>query len=205
MRRDDVLVPPSLPTGETFARLIEPHLAALLACAAALVGPADAEDAAQEAILRAWQAWGSVYDLSGLRGWLLRITINVCRDWRRGRFGTVRARTQSLDASGEASLAWFATDPGTSDITGALDLRAAVNRLDEETRVIILLRFYVGLDSSEIGAGLGLPAATVRTRLRRGLQRLRTLLATERATSAPSSPNSTTPSAPPAPPERSLH
>lgn len=175
------------PPGESFARLTEPHLDALLACAAALVGPGDAEDAAQEAILRAWQAWGSVYDLAGLRPWLLRITINVCRDWQRGRFGTARARTQPLDD--EAPLAVLSTDPGTSDHTGALDLRAAINALDEETRMLVALRFYVGLDSSEIGMALGLPATTVRTRLRRALQRLRGILA-DRSASQPPAPYS---------------
>lgn len=66
--RDDNPVPSTLPAGEVFARLVEPHLGVLFACAAALVGTADAEDAAQEAILRAWQAWSTVYEMHDAPG-----------------------------------------------------------------------------------------------------------------------------------------
>jgi DNA-directed RNA polymerase specialized sigma24 family protein len=59
----------------------------MMRVAAALVGLADAEDAAQEALMRAWQAWKTLRDVDAVRPWLLRITVNVCRQWRRGNFG----------------------------------------------------------------------------------------------------------------------
>lgn len=73
-------------------------------------------------------------------------------------------------------LATLETDPGTSDYTGALDLRAALNQLGYDMRVVVVLRYYASMDASEVGEVLGIPAATVRTRLRRALMALRELL-----------------------------
>ena len=160
-----------------FAALAPLHMTTMLRVAAALVGVADAEDAAQEALTRAWQAWPSLRDAAAFRPWLLRITVNVCRDWQRGRFGASRRLLEPFDVSDSADLiAMIGGDPGASDHTAALDLRAAVQRLESEHRVVVALRYYVGMDASEVGAALGIPAATVRTRLRRALTLLREYL-----------------------------
>ncbi len=55
----------------------------------------------------------------------------------------------------------------------ALDMRQAVMALPTDLRRVVALRFYAGMDSTQIGAILELPAATVRTRLRRALELLR--------------------------------
>jgi RNA polymerase sigma-70 factor (ECF subfamily) len=159
---------------ESFAALAPLHMTTMLRVAAALVGVADAEDAAQEALVRGWQAWSSLRDRSSMRAWLLRITVNVCRDWQRGRFGTRRRLVQSLYPEGDASpIALLSSDPGASDHTAALDLREAVNSLDPDYRLVVVLRSYAGMDATEVGAALGVPPATVRTRLRRALALLR--------------------------------
>src|SRR5579871_249049 len=159
---------------DDFAALAPLHMTTMLRVAAALVGVADAEDAAQEALTRAWQAWPSLRDTAAFRSWLLRITVNVCRDWQRGRFGTSRRLMEPLDAAEADDLvATIGDDPGASDHTAALDLRAALQQLAPEYRVVVALRYYVGMDASEVGAALGVPPATVRTRLRRALALLR--------------------------------
>lgn len=162
--------------GAAFATLVPGQIAAVVRTAAALVGKADAEDAAQEAIMRAWQAWPSLQDVEALRPWLLRITVNICLQWRRGRFGKRVELTESLPEDSAGLLATLETDPGTSDYTGALDLRAALNQLGYDMRVVVVLRYYASMDASEVGEALGIPAATVRTRLRRALMALRELL-----------------------------
>jgi len=81
---------------ETFLRLVQHETPVLLRVASALVGFADAEDAAQEAILKAWQAWATLRDTRALRPWLLRIAVNICREWRRGRFGRWQRVLQPL-------------------------------------------------------------------------------------------------------------
>lgn len=170
---------------ESFATLVSPHTAAMIHMASALVGQADAEDAAQEALVRAWHNWSTLRDPNALRSWLLRITYNVCLNWRAGRFGTSRRLTEPL-GDGSAFPHFVArAGPGTGDHAAALDLRAAVAALDDDLRPIVVLRFYVGMDATEIGAVLGTPPATVRTRLRRALLTLRDRLGSSANLSIP--------------------
>lgn len=158
-----------------FCALIDVHATTLTRIAAALVGASDAEDAAQEAVVRAWRAWPELRDRTAARAWLISITINVCRDWLRGRFGARLRLTESLSGAGDEprAIAQLDADPGASDHAAALDLRHAITTLDDDLRVIVALRYYTGMDSTTIGAALGMPAATVRTRLRRALGLLR--------------------------------
>lgn len=158
---------------ERFAALMHEQRPTVLRVAAALVGLADAEDAAQEAIMRGFQARHTLRDAASLRSWLIRITYNVCHDWHRGRFGTHRSLTQPLFDETDEPLAILDDDPGASDATAALDLRQAINRLNMDLRVVVVLRYYAGMDATEVGAALGLASATVRTRLRRALALLR--------------------------------
>ncbi len=156
-----------------YAAEVIPHLPLLIRTAAALVGSGDAEDAAQEALVRAWKAWPALAADAMVRPWLLRIVVNVCVDWQRGRFGTRLRLNASLSDDDILPLELLGADPGSSDHAASLDLRMAVNSLAAPLRQSIILRYYVGLDASEIGAVLHLPAATVRTRLRRALTLLR--------------------------------
>ena len=156
---------------DDFAALAALHCGEMVRVAAALVGPTDAEDAVQEALTRAWTMQHTLRDRSALRPWLLHITVNICRNLWGGRYGTHRRQRADLD---DVHPAMFATiDPGTAAETGALDLRQAIKSLETESRMIVVLRYYAGLDASEIGAAMHLPPATVRTRLRRALTRLR--------------------------------
>ncbi len=157
----------------SFHTLATPLTPIVLRVAATLVGMDDAEDAAQEAILRAWQHWGELRDPAAVRPWLLRITVNVCRQWRRGGFGARLRQTLPLSAEQMELIAALDADPGASDHSSALDLRAAVNHLPSQMRLIVALRYYGGMDASEIGAALGLPPSTIRTRLSRALGILR--------------------------------
>jgi RNA polymerase sigma-70 factor (ECF subfamily) len=172
-------------TTADFAVLMPTHLPAMLHAAAALVGSADAEDAAQEATLRAWQAWDTLRNPALVRAWLLRITVHVCLDWRRGRFGTRRALTLPLLDDASLPLALLGADPGASDHTGAMDLRQAINTLDSDLRVAIVLRYYAQMDATEIGTALGVPPATIRSRVHRALLTLRERLASPSSTNMP--------------------
>jgi len=156
-----------------FATLVPPHTPAMLRVAAALVGSADAEDATQEAIMRAWQSWASLRDPQATRPWLLSITVNVCRQWRRGGFGRRQRLNQPLSDQIVEQIATFVDDPGASDHAAALDLRHAINSLPIDLRTIVVLRYYGGMDATEIGTALSQLPATVRTRLRRAVGMLR--------------------------------
>jgi hypothetical protein len=67
---------------ERFAPLVTPHTGTITCMAAALVGIPDAEDAAQEALMRAWRAWPGLREADSTRAWLMQITVNVCRTWQ---------------------------------------------------------------------------------------------------------------------------
>ena len=80
----------------SFAILVPRRTAAMMRVAASLVGVDDAEDAAQEAVMRAWQAWSALREETAARSWLIAITVNVCRQWRRGAFGRNARMTRPL-------------------------------------------------------------------------------------------------------------
>lgn len=164
-------------SARSFATIVPLHAAAMLRLAAALIGPTEAEDAVQEASMRAWQAWPTLRNLDAVRPWLLQITLNVCRQWRRGLKGQQLAQMRSLPEESDVQhmhlLVTLEEDPGTSNNTGALDLRAAINALPDDLRAIVVLRFYAGLDATEIGTMLGFPSGTVRSRLHRAMAQMR--------------------------------
>lgn len=170
---------------ERFAPLVTPHTATITRIAAALVGVADAEDAAQEALMRAWRAWPTLREADSTRAWLIQITVNVCRTWRARGLG-LRTGAGAVDGLHTAvpledipSAAQGATDY-IADHINALDLRQALLTLSADMRQVIVLRFYIGMDSTEIGALLSASPATVRTRLRRAVIQLRRALGDER-------------------------
>ena len=90
--------------------------------------------------MRTWQAWASLRAEAKLRPWLLKITVNICLEWRRGRYGKHQALSHPLTDDDAVELATIPFDPGTSDHTGSLDLRAAVNALRPDQRMVVALR-----------------------------------------------------------------
>jgi RNA polymerase sigma-70 factor (ECF subfamily) len=162
---------------DLFSVLVPPLSDTIVRVAAALIGVDEAEDVAQEAILRAWQAWPTLRDTHAVRTWILQIAVNVCRAWQRGHYGTHRRRSGPLPTtSGPLPTALQQGGPDVWQHAEELDLRDALMQLPDELRTIVTLRYFGGLDASEIGSVLGAPPATVRTRLRRALGMLRTQL-----------------------------
>lgn len=169
---------------DAFEGLVTPHLSAMLRVARVMVGADDAEDVAQEAVTSAWRRWDGLRDAGAARAWLLRITVNACLNWRRAHNIPTERYTLSLEEEppqiGQIART-RADDPGASDHADRLDLRQALAALEPESLQLIGLRYFAGLDSSEIGAMLGVPPATVRTRLRRALSLLRQRLGSHAA------------------------
>ena len=152
---------------ERFAAAVTAHRRAMYRAARALLSSdADAEDAVSEAILRAWQAFGRLRDEKALKGWLIKITVNCAHEHHRK---TVRVSyTDDLEP-----LAGGAED--RHDFT----LWDAVCALPEDYRVATVLFYYENMTSAEIAKALGIREGTVRSRLSRARNRLRTLLEEE--------------------------
>ena len=133
---------------------------------------ADAEDAAQDAFVKAWRALGRFREGAPFRPWLLQIVANEARNRRRsaGRRAHLALRAATEQPSGDA-----APSPEASLLSAERRdaLLAAVNELPEDQRTVIALRFFAGLSEHEVAEALSLPEGTVKSRSARALNRLR--------------------------------
>ena len=132
-------------------------------------GP-DAEDAVGETLLRGWQSAGSVRAPDELQAWLDRILVNICRDRLRRR---ARVRFIALTAEHDRS---GPTDPFV-ELADRDALVGAMRGLPPDERIVVVLHFWADLTLEAIATRLGWPTGTVKSRLSRGLSRIRTALA----------------------------
>jgi RNA polymerase sigma-70 factor (ECF subfamily) len=164
---------------EALAPLMELHYRRLYRIALAYLRQRDdALDVVQEAFVRAFQA-APRWDGTAAGPWLSRITVNLSIDrWRRNRR---RADTFTPLVEGDyaASLADAGPTPDGrvhSRETGEW-LQAALGRLPERQRAVVVLRHYQELSLEEIAEALGISLGTVKSSLHRALQRMRLSLA----------------------------
>ena len=151
---------------ETFcAGIVDCQETMFRAAKATLQNDQDAEDAVQEAICTAFARRDSLREMDKFRPWVLRTLTNKCYDACRKRRNTV-----DLEAAGEAPAA---TGLDTAE---RLSLWQAVMSLSDDLRATVTLFYYDGMSVREIGGILGISEAAVKTRLRRGRERLRLLL-----------------------------
>jgi RNA polymerase sigma factor (sigma-70 family) len=161
--------------GRAFEELVSPHWEAAVRLAYLITGNhAEAEDAAQEALVKAWRALGRFRASRPLRPWLLRIVANEARNRRRasGR----RARLE-LRAAGEQVSGSAAPSPETLAVAASESRRllAALDELPEQGRLVLGCRFLLGLSEAETAAALGVRRGTVKSRTSRALEALREL------------------------------
>lgn len=151
-------------------RLIEPHIAVGYRLAAAMLNDAgEAEDAVQEATLRAWRSIGRLRSSALVKSWFLAIVANRSRSMRSTRWWAVIRLWEPR--SGLPSPAEAAERHE--------DLSMALGRLRPEERAALFLRFYEDMNSREVGAALGITATAARSSIHRALRRLRIDLAEE--------------------------
>jgi RNA polymerase sigma-70 factor (ECF subfamily) len=133
---------------------------------------AEAEDAAQEAVLKAWRGLRRFQTDRPFRPWLLRIVANEARNRRRG--AGRRARLAALVARHEAP-AGAAPSPEELAVAGDEHRRlvAALGRLPENARLVLACRYLLGLSEAETASALGVRPGTVKSRVSRALELLR--------------------------------
>ena len=150
----------SFGTDEIISRIVERYSSMLLHLATSrLDSPAD--DAVQEVFLKLLTARPAFRDAEHEKAWLIRATLHRSSDIRRA----AERRNLPLEEAAEP--------PAQED---ALDLLSAVRALPDKYSAVIHLYYYEGYSIKEIAKTLGLPAATVGTRLARGRERLRQML-----------------------------
>ena len=142
---------------------------------------ADAEDVYQDVFLRLLDSGTAFESPEHLKAWLLRVTVNRCRDLARSGW---KRRTVALDPE------WDAPDAVTHDDEDA-DVWDAVGQLPEQQRTAVHLHYVEGYSTEEIASALDCRPATARTWLFRARARIRELLEADTAEDAPATlPNS---------------
>jgi len=133
---------------------------------------ADAEDAAQEGFVRAYRAIGRFRRGAPLRPWLLRIVANEARNRVRssGRRHQLELRLSEGFRPGDTAQSPEAVAVASDERRRLL---AMVSALGEEDRLVIASRYLLELNGEETAAALGIPEGTVKSRLSRALDRLR--------------------------------
>ncbi len=130
-----------------------------------------AEDAAQEAFLRAWQRLPTYKPEYPFRNWLYSIAAHLALDFLRREPHTVDVADLEIDAGG----------PGPEAESEARErhaqVRLAVLDLPPASRAVLVLREYKGLSYQEIASALGIPVGTVMSRLNYARCQLRQALA----------------------------
>jgi len=127
-----------------------------------------AEDSVQEAALRGWQRLGNLERGRPFRPWFLGIVVNRCRETRRDRWRWVIPLGETHDGRSDGG-----------DWLEGSDLREALAALPHRLRAAIVLHFYLDLPLEEVATTLGIGIAGVKSRINRGLRRLRLALEAE--------------------------
>jgi RNA polymerase sigma-70 factor (ECF subfamily) len=122
-----------------------------------------AQDAVQEAAVKAWRKLSQLREGSEMRPWFLGIVANECRSIRRSRWWSV-----VRSASPETTEAV----PADAALSG-IELRRALRQVDPAKRLVLVLHWYLDLPLEEIATITGASVHAVESRLHRGIHELR--------------------------------
>lgn len=154
-----------------FALLVDRHHARCLRIATRLLGnPADAEEAVQDAFVRAYRALGRYEEREQFGAWLTRILVNRCRSasLRVGR----HERTFVSDEAAAATVGRAGTDAGM----WRAEIERAVAALPPEQREAFVLKHVEELDYETMAEITGVGVSALKMRVKRACERLRVLL-----------------------------
>jgi RNA polymerase sigma-70 factor (ECF subfamily) len=134
-----------------------------------------AEDATQEALVRAWRDLPTLRDVERFDAWLYRLIVRSCADIGRHR-QRWRAEVTILPEPAEADSAAAVAD---RDL-----IERGMRRLTVPQQTILVLTYYVGLSPSETADALEIPVGTAKSRLHYAIEALRAALAADERTTA---------------------
>lgn len=173
--RDETSLAQALLAGETdaFERFVNHFRSKIFHYSWLMCGsPEDAEEVAQETLLKVFESFDQLRDPSRVRAWVFRIARNVCLMQRRK---SVFAPPALEELPAEANLADAASPPDATFLSG--ELRAVIDRVIAELpplyRAVVLLRDLEELSTEETAQVLDLPIDVIKTRLHRGRAAMR--------------------------------
>ena len=158
---------------DAYSALVEAHRDIAFRVAYLVTGTAaDAEDATQDAFVKAFRQIRRFDPNRPFRPWLLRIVGNEARNRRRSE---ARRFHYEVAASGRSDAGPPSEYPEVAALRADVDrqLLAAVNRLPEKERLVVGFKYFLDLSGKEAAVALGVPVGTIKSRLNRALQRLR--------------------------------
>jgi RNA polymerase sigma-70 factor, ECF subfamily len=156
---------------QAFGELVRRHREGVVNVVYRMCGdPALAEDAAQEAFLRAWQQLRRYNPRFAFRSWVYRIALNVALDALRRERPTATLDTAVWAAAGEDPEARVERKQQAQQV------QQAVLALPAASRAVLVLREYEGLSYHEIAAALDIPLGTVMSRLNYARGQVRRML-----------------------------
>ena len=161
-----------------FERAVEKHQKSVFTFARYLLGNQhEAEDVAQEALLRMWRHWDSL-DVERLEAWLLKVTRNLCYDRMRRLRVVRRVVPASTDEENAPEVVSLDPTPEETAHSGALrvTLMEALVRLREPYKSAVILREVEGYTYREISEALETPLNSVKVHVYRGRRLLREML-----------------------------
>jgi RNA polymerase sigma factor (sigma-70 family) len=159
-----------------FSKLVLPHLADAYALAYRITGShADAEDALQEACLRAFRAVGDVADNSA-RPWMMTIMRNTAYTWIRKNRPTVVFGVDDLEGV-EVAQAEPSEPDSEKTVIAKSDMETIIAALPDPFREMVILRDIHGLSYREISERTKVPIGTVMSRLARARSRFAAIVA----------------------------
>ena len=165
---------------EAYAQLVRRYGPIAHRAATLIAGPADAEDAVQDAFVRAYYALGRFRAGSPFKPWLLTIVANAARN--RVRSAGQQPRLRDRLAGDRSAGVLHLVGSAESEVLAADDrqaLVAAIDALPANSRLVVICRYLLELSEAETADMLGWPPGTVKSRLSRALGRLRADLAGE--------------------------
>ena len=155
-----------------YAELLTRHQAVAFRAAYLIAGSAtEAEDATQEACMKAWLALERFRPGASFRPWLVQIAVNEARNRRRsaGRRAGLALRLNPPVAQPESAPS---AEAEALAVQERAQLAAAVGQLREDDQLIIAARYFLGLSEAEAAIALSLRLGTAKSRLSRALGRL---------------------------------
>ena len=134
---------------------------------------ADAEEVAQEAFLRAYEKFDSLREAEKFRGWVNRIVFRLALNRKRG----YRRRLARDTAWQGADMATMVDGAKEAEQQVMLNrLRQEIERLPDKLRSVLQLSLVEEMDAADVGAILGIPAGTVRSRMHTARKLLRDVM-----------------------------
>ena len=159
---------------DAFAALVTPELGRLHGLAGLILRDATrAEDAVQEALLRAWRDLPRLRDVDKFGAWLRKLLVNACHDEGRR---LARRRGETALAPGHDPAA---SGDAFSDLLQRDELARGFGGLTEQERTVLAFRYYLDMSSSEAAEALGMKETTYRSKVHRAIRALAAALAAE--------------------------